>query len=579
MYFQLAINAHEKGDLVTAKKLYLLALEADKKNKFSILFNIGMIDLSQHDFLSGANYFDKAIQSNQSDMACFANAAICHEKIGNYLRATQLFRRACELDPENIQLQHHLVDALYKLGDFESAIHEIDKYLFAYPKSIDLLVNAGVILSELGRHMDALGYFKKALDIDPNHLTALAHCAMSLMELTEYQESLGYSDKAIALNHSFAMGYLAKAITLHKLQRFKQAFDNYQLALRYDDSLQVAQMNAASILISEAKNVSDFPVALLEAEKSLQSAINLRYVHQRDLKVVDAIPFFRLKHDVQQAKFLQLNGYSSKVQMNFIETISELLEQKRDYLGQEVINLRGDALRSFLDYSTQRFTYEMPAISRSLLNAELDWHAIERSYISSKPELIYIDDFLSQDALIAFQRYCLFSKVWHKEYKGSYLGAFANQGFISPLHLKLALDLRKAMPNIFRDYSLGQLWGFKYDSQLGKGINVHADFAKVNLNFWITPTDSNLDLNSGGLRVYTVPAPNSWTFHDYNKDSKHIYEFLDEKKSESVTIPYRGNRAVLFNSALFHETDAIHFKDGYENRRINMTYLFGSQLA
>jgi hypothetical protein len=46
-----------------------------------------------------------------------------------------------------------------------------------------------------------------------------------------------------------------------------------------------------------------------------------------------------------------------------------------------------------------------------------------------------------------------------------------------------------------------------------------------------------------------------------------------------VNIPYRGNRAVLFNSALFHETDAINFKEGYENRRVNMTYLFGSQLA
>jgi hypothetical protein len=45
-----------------------------------------------------------------------------------------------------------------------------------------------------------------------------------------------------------------------------------------------------------------------------------------------------------------------------------------------------------------------------------------------------------------------------------------------------------------------------------------------------------------------------------------------------VKIAYRCNRAVLFNSALFHETDRIAFKDVYEGRRINMTYLFGRQL-
>jgi hypothetical protein len=40
-------------------------------------------------------------------------------------------------------------------------------------------------------------------------------------------------------------------------------------------------------------------------------------------------------------------------------------------------------------------------------------------------------------------------------------------------------------------------------------------------------------------------------------------------------VPYRANRAVIFDSDLFHETDVIHFKPGYENRRINVTLLYG----
>jgi hypothetical protein len=40
-------------------------------------------------------------------------------------------------------------------------------------------------------------------------------------------------------------------------------------------------------------------------------------------------------------------------------------------------------------------------------------------------------------------------------------------------------------------------------------------------------------------------------------------------------VPHRANRALIFDSDLFHETDNIHFKDGYLNRRINITMLYG----
>lgn len=37
---------------------------------------------------------------------------------------------------------------------------------------------------------------------------------------------------------------------------------------------------------------------------------------------------------------------------------------------------------------------------------------------------------------------------------------------------------------------------------------VHADDARVNLNFWVTPDDANLDPTSGGLVVYPKEPPN-----------------------------------------------------------------------
>ena len=133
-----------------------------------------------------------------------------------------------------------------------------------------------------------------------------------------------------------------------------------------------------------------------------------------------------------------------------------------------------------------------------------------------------------------------------------------------------------AFPEIFRAHPLRYLWAFKYDSKLD-GINLHADFAAVNVNFWITPDEANLDPESGGLVVWDKAAPLDWDFAKYNTDEAAIRDFLARAAPKPIDIPYRANRAVIFDSDLFHETDRLSFRDGYQNRRINVTLLYGKR--
>ena len=88
----------------------------------------------------------------------------------------------------------------------------------------------------------------------------------------------------------------------------------------------------------------------------------------------------------------------------------------------------------------------------------------------------------------------------------------------------------------------------------------------------------NNNKNTGGLKVYDAPAPDNWTFQDYNINSNKIYKFLKENNTNCSNVPYKFNRAVLFNLSYFHETDEIDFKNEYEGSRINNTYLFGNRL-
>ena len=98
------------------------------------------------------------------------------------------------------------------------------------------------------------------------------------------------------------------------------------------------------------------------------------------------------------------------------------------------------------------------------------------------------------------------------------IGAFLGDGFASPLLLQIAGRTSPASAAYFRHASFStQAWAFKHDSAW-RGLNIHADAAAVNVNFWITPDDANLDPESGGLVVWDKGSPREWDFETYNSD-------------------------------------------------------------
>jgi hypothetical protein len=106
--------------------------------------------------------------------------------------------------------------------------------------------------------------------------------------------------------------------------------------------------------------------------------------------------------------------------------------------------------------------------------------------------------------------------------------------------------------------------------------------------------------DSGGLIIYTKPAPLNWPFDQMNSEegvaametlvedsAKVIVPCVESSANNSHTIMrccliiaaincrYRENRIVLFKSDLLHTTDHFTFKPGFKNRRINLTFLYG----
>lgn len=201
---------------------------------------------------------------------------------------------------------------------------------------------------------------------------------------------------------------------------------------------------------------------------------------------------------------------------------------------------------------------------------------VEQDWARSDPKIVVIDDLLTEEALQGLRRFCFGSTMWRTHFEGGYVGAVPETGFACPLLAQIVEEFRETYPAVFGPHLLQYLWAFKYDPALS-GINVHADLAALNINFWLTPTEANLEPEHGGLVLWDKAAPLDWDFDRYNRDEAAIHDYLAASGAKAVTVPYRANRAVLFDSDLFHATDSVRFAPGYENRRINVTLLYGQR--
>jgi hypothetical protein len=218
-----------------------------------------------------------------------------------------------------------------------------------------------------------------------------------------------------------------------------------------------------------------------------------------------------------------------------------------------------------------------------LVNPNLDFGAIQRQWSGQDakhkhPGIVVVDNILSAPAMEAIQKILFESTVWYqtKTLKyGGYVGAYIDDGLHDRILLDLAMELHDSMSEIFRGHALKYLWAYKYDSNY-TGIKLHADQAAVNVNLWLTPDEANLNKDSGGLVIFTAKPPSDWDFKQFNTDTELVrQQLLEPTGYANVTVPYKLNRAVIFDSALFHQTDNFQFREGYKNRRINLTLLYG----
>jgi len=452
------------------------------------------------------------------------------------------------------------------------------------PDSADAWLAFARALQRAGEEREAAAAYRKALDRGAPAPGVHLQLGVLHAALFEYESAIEHLEKNIALEPDNADALCMLGTVMSDLGRFGEAAGWFERALALRADFPEAHFNLGLARFER----SDFRGALRSFGRSVE--LKRGETWQGDLSVRlgrEPAPSFepmdmgvneiKLSHDCEQLEHLLQAGVLPAAYREVLEDYRSVLEETRGKVDADSI-MPFDAGRHPLvarTYKRPIYIDGAPAPAGALVNPALDFRGIEERYVEARPNIVTVDDLLTPAALQSLRRFCLDSTIWNN-IKPGYLGAYFYDGFCSELLLRLASELRERLPRVIRGLPFNMMWGYKCDSTL-PGLGVHADAAAVNVNFWITGDEANLDPGHGGLLVYTHDAPKDWGFAKFNKDSATILSYLDSVGSVPVRVPHRANRAVIFDSDLFHASDRPHFREGYLNRRINITLLYGQR--
>ena len=618
----LAIQHYTAGDLPKAEDACRQVLQADL-NQPVALHMLGIIALQSGNNDVAAKYIIKAIETNPEDADAHSNLGLALQNLERLEESAASYREALDLRPGFAEAHNNLGNTLTQLGRLDEAVVHFQKAIQINPDNANEHNNLGNTFKDLGKFDEALASYRKAIQIRPDFAEAHSNLGNLFGDLQRLDEAAVHIQKAIILRPDYADAHNNLGVVLQKLGRLEESADSFHKAIDINPDYADAHNNLAGTLkelgrledsvesyhkaIDINPDLADVHNNLGNVLKDLGQFSKAKAAYDRGFHIKHGGPWynattfadgdgaamrlpvgepftstFKLRDTIDQLEYLIAKGRidPSFQQMadRYGDVLTEIELTEKPGAATKLTLEQLDRLGSF--HNRAIYHDGPPRIGVSTVNGTLDFKDIEDRYLSSPVSVTTLDGFLTPETFSRLRDFCLESTIFFTHTGNHLVSSRLTNGFNCDLLYQIAEEVKERFPRVLGDHELANMWAYRYNNQ-SAGVTAHTDEGAVTFNFWITPDDANLLPDQGGLIVYAKDQPYGWDWRHYNANKhtpavgQEIADFLAD--AETVTIPYRENRAVLFHSNLFHKSDQIHFKDGFENRRMNIVFLFGQR--
>jgi len=422
-----------------------------------------------------------------------------------------------------------------------------------------------------GRLAEAEAAYRSALALTPDHAGVTHNLGVVAAAQSRHADALACFDTAIASEPGYAAAHYSRAVALASLGRRRDAIAAFTRASALEPGHYESHRALGFLWLAEG----DRDRALDHFSRTYE----LRRGEDRSeiaIKSLTQATRSKLQHDAEQLHYLSRrlrDGARFEMMARNYEAVAKDLDEDVVCLTDRQRQVLGES------YNSAIHLWDAAALPQGAVSPRSDRAVLLGEFREAPAGAVYFDDLLTPQALANLRRHLLESTIWHDfSHIGGFVASYLEDGLACPLVLQIADEIRQAFPELLGAHPLTQAWAFK-GLQARAAVDVHADDAAVTVNFWVTPTEANLAPGRGGLTVCRIPPHAGWEIHGYDEDHDRIVAFLEQNAHQALIAPYRENRAVLFESRLFHHSDLPQFAQGYENHRINMTFLYGRHEA
>jgi tetratricopeptide (TPR) repeat protein len=231
--------------------------------------------MAQGDAKSASENYRKAVELKPNDARLRYNLALALNRLGDQAAERKELVKAVSLDPNMAVAQNQLGLLALGTAQFAEAENRFKKALAIDPKYAEAESNLGALYGEEGKNAEALALLQRATQDDPSYVTAHVNLGLLLAQQGDYTGAQREFQMAIQVDPSYGPAYSALGMLQAKTGRGADAVKSFERAVVLEPASAEAHLNLGIALVDQF----DRPTGFKEFSEAARLDPNLAAAH------------------------------------------------------------------------------------------------------------------------------------------------------------------------------------------------------------------------------------------------------------------------------------------------------------
>ena len=224
----LGVTFKYKGNLAQSLECYKKAVELVPRD-IEYLFNLALIFDELEEFEKAKKSYYRILEINPEEERANNNLSIYYINKGEYQKAILILENLIRNNPKAQMAWSNLGTIYIKLEKFDKAENHYKKAIELDEEDIESIYGLGKIYFHQGDNFEALKTWRKILDLKDSHAKVKYRIAQTLMKIDEFDLAFDFLKEAIYYDTSFLKAALIDPL-YKPLRRMKKFDDLMQLS-------------------------------------------------------------------------------------------------------------------------------------------------------------------------------------------------------------------------------------------------------------------------------------------------------------------------------------------------------------